>query len=303
MCSPGRTGVGGAKGGAAVVGLATWSTDTLAAQQSARSAAPNAGAQISWPRGSGDEFSAADTGLPRTRDPRTPYEQRTEFMIGNLGWDLEDGELLARGKQVLTTFAGDPSLHTELHAPWSPGSIVCGVVWASTELQFARFKVAGAKICFTSGHKVWLDAAKTREELRPSRFCERMQEWLQAADVEACGSHVWDCHKGRKRVSRDDKVVGTVVRHAWKWSAYGSELVQSEQYRAEASEYAEDTCVVKAQTYVVEASSVGKGCCEAHGVNALPCFLECVLYCHLAPVKSGLYLPCSNGVWVGGARM
>ena len=71
-------------------------------------------------------------------------------------------------------------------------------------------------------------------------MCKRMEEFLQnsEADFGVCGT--WEAHKGKKHISLNGKAVGTVVRHAWKWSAYGKDTIPN-GVREEAVDYAEDT--------------------------------------------------------------
>ena len=148
---------------------------------------------------------AASAGHPggsqTSRSESVPWELRTAAIIGSLGWDVPDLDLLAAARDVLQRAGVDGATWEAVHPgcrPGGKGSTVTLLFKDPNDLSIARAKVR-ALACRRTGARsaVWLDAQKTRAELRPSR---QMRALVEATKT------VLGTKAGEQEVTRDDRV-------------------------------------------------------------------------------------------------
>ena len=102
--------------------------------------------------------------------------------MGNLGWDTEEVELIARAKAALAQANVEATSYSALAAACRRGGSgsACTLLFKSPDdLEEARAKFRAADISVTEGKIVWLDVRKSWEELRPSR---RLRTLLELVD-------------------------------------------------------------------------------------------------------------------------
>ena len=157
-------------------------------------------------------------------DKATPYECRTFARMGNFPWNTPAKDLVRMAKEALTA-AGVPDAHwRHLHAPRNPGSSVELEFNEAAHLQSARFAIRCA--AHHVGDKVvWLDAAKTRDELRPARLTHRGAAAL--TDLESkrpdTSRGVVDKVMTGKQVKVANDVMGYSAYGNWIWTNAASE--------------------------------------------------------------------------------
>ena len=185
------------------------------------------------PQATGPSSSAAPID---NSNAATPYECRTIARMGNFPWNTPATELVRMAKDSLAK-AGVPDAHwRHLHAPRDPGSSVELEFNDACNLQSARLAIR----CSAErvGDKfVWLDAAKTRDELRPARLTHRGATAL--SDLESKRPEDARGNVEKVMTGKQVKVAGDVMGY----SAYG----QWEWTRAAHGRYDEDSLkVIKA---------------------------------------------------------
>ena len=144
--------------------------------------------------------------------PSVPYEARTSVRIGSLGWDTPKDELEARAKQLLAQL--QIVVGTDISEPVAPsrGGSHCDAVFTDArKVQVAKLACQSKAISFhKNGEKTifaWIDAKKTREELRPARLTHRALEWCVAAINGRENPPVLAKDLIGKRVTADGKVI------------------------------------------------------------------------------------------------
>ena len=104
-----------------------------------------------------------------------PYEQRRIFRMGGLGWDTDAATLVARAKDVLQRANVEARGLVALCQAGGTGSAVQGCCPDGEEVRVGRLAVAELQIKFENCRGVaWMDAQKTRKELRPARIIHRL---------------------------------------------------------------------------------------------------------------------------------
>ena len=114
-----------------------------------------------------------------------PYEARTTAILGNLGWDDKGADLLAEARRILALAGVDVATYDGLSAMANrqdEGSAAALVFRSPGELQKAKLLVRAVALNGLQGKLVWLDARKTRLELKPARIIHRAAQML--ADFE-----------------------------------------------------------------------------------------------------------------------
>jgi len=168
-----------------------------------------------------------------------PFEHRTVATIGNLGWDDNEQTILARAKEVLSKAGVAESDYTGLCATRRKGSTADLCFTSAPLLQQAKMTLRSIKLKYHGDKPVWLDAKKTREELRPARVVHRITELIQEAESgKPDPMHVEKFLNG-KYVKVGDERAGFTCRGAWMWTQWARNRYEQE-FRDMAKAYAED---------------------------------------------------------------
>ena len=151
-----------------------------------------------------------------------PHELRKHAVIGNLGWDDDEGTIEARAKELLQAAGVPDSDYTNLYAVRAKGSMV--ELWFNDPdlLQKARLTIRRLGRSFPGARKsAWLDVKKTREQLKPNRMVHRIATFLE--DVERNKDQPATITKDMKdkAVNRNNIQSGKVVFGKWRWSPEG----------------------------------------------------------------------------------
>ena len=123
-------------------------------------------------------------GLPSAPAPafqELPYESRTTAILGGLGWDNKGSELLAEANRILLLAGVEASTYEGLSAMANradEGSAAALIFRSPAELQKAKLLVRAANATGLQGKLVWLDARKTRLEMKPARVIHRAAQML-----------------------------------------------------------------------------------------------------------------------------
>ena len=113
-----------------------------------------------------------------------PYENRTLARIGNLGWDSTPELLKERFAEIMTLVNILPAEYDIPVAPHRGGSHV-DVQFASSEiLQRGKLRAMNLNKSYMGPEGirpryVWIDARKTRDEMRPARLTHRAHKFLE----------------------------------------------------------------------------------------------------------------------------
>ena len=135
------------------------------------------------PPGLGATSAAASSSQGTTPAAQeTPYEQRTHAVLGGLGWD----ETADRLMQVALSTLEKAGVKTETYNAFTAivsrnneGSTAQLVFRTPAELAAAKLLVRSAQCKGWSGKLIWLDAKKSRTEMKPARLVHRIAQVLQ----------------------------------------------------------------------------------------------------------------------------
>lgn len=152
-------------------------------------------------------------------------EARVVARIGGLGWDSTPEDLHRAATEVLTEAGILPNAHGAVAAVLNRagrGSSAETVFTNDGSLQTARIAVRALRKELVPGRYVWLDAARTRAELRPIRALHRAADILQ--DVEAARPDRLPITRdaGARAVSAGGQRVFQVARDQLIWTPAGA---------------------------------------------------------------------------------
>ena len=111
----------------------------------------------------------------------TPYELRTHAVMGGLGWDESAERLMEKAVSTLTKAGVDTATFSAVTAIVSrnnEGSTVQLVFRTSQELASAKLQVRSAACKGWNDKNIWLDAKKSRTEMKPARLVHRIAQVL-----------------------------------------------------------------------------------------------------------------------------
>ena len=152
-----------------------------------------------------------------------PYENRVVAIMGNLGFDTAVQELEARCKTVLQECGFGPEHFSGVASTRRESGSACEIVFASPQLLLqARIKITAMRKSFqtTSTRFVWLDAKKTRTELKPNRMTHKVNEILETFEGERTeGTQTVSKDLAKKCVKVGTVVMGYSSGQQWKWTA------------------------------------------------------------------------------------
>lgn len=155
--------------------------------------------------------------------PRTvadlPWEQRTEAIIMNVGWNDTRAVVEERASKALLDAGVPVDSHTKPTAQRDlENSQVLLTFRKPEELRMARLKIQALKRCAGGSAKIlWLDAQKTRSELEPGRMIGRAKNFLKR--VLDAKDGVWQITGDlrERRVFVDNVPVGAPAGTVWEW--------------------------------------------------------------------------------------
>jgi hypothetical protein len=170
-----------------------------------------------------------------------PYESRTLAIMGNLGFDTPADELEERCKTLLQELGFSQEHWSGIACTRRDGGSACEVVFASPILlQQARLKLKSKRKQFIDGRTVWLDAKKTRSELRPNRMTHRIHEMLEQFEAEQDEIKIVVKNLNTKDVKTGGALMGFCRANAWQWTKAARDRYTPEQ-REFAGSYAEQS--------------------------------------------------------------
>ena len=186
--------------------------------------------------------AASSTHGPGQAAQDTPYEQRTHAVLGGLGWD-ETAERLMQVASTTLTAAGVNSTTygaaTAIVSRNNEGSTVQLVFRTPAELSAAKFLVRAAACKGWSGKNVWLDAKKSRAEMKPARLVHRIAQVLQDFEDGRPDTQALEKNMVGKNVRIPAGQLGWSRAGVWIWTGLAKARYTTEQLDI-AKSYAED---------------------------------------------------------------
>ena len=119
-----------------------------------------------------------------------PYERRTLVRVGNLGWDCDAITLCERFTTFMAAIEILPSEYDKPVAPHRGGSHVDVLFDHPNTVAKGKLRALAKQYSFGAEDdphrkKVWIDAKKTREEMRPARIIHRSHAFLETLIKES----------------------------------------------------------------------------------------------------------------------
>ena len=174
--------------------------------------------------------------------PDTPYEQRTHVVLGGLGWDETAARLMQVANSTLTTAGVDATTYgamTAIVTRNDEGSTVQLVFRSASELSAAKLLVRAAQCKGWSGKNVWLDAKKSRAEMKPARLVHRITQVLQDFEDSKPDKQALEKNMIGKNVRIPAGQLGWSRAGAWIWTNLAKTRYTTEQLDI-AKSYAEE---------------------------------------------------------------
>ena len=131
----------------------------------------------------GASSSKRQAAPPANANPDVPYEQRTVAKIGNFVYDTPGNEMTSFAASKLAEIGFTADHYKHLHSPHEKGSWLLLTFASPKLLQDARMAFQ-ARSFTHNDRKIWLDAAKTRAELKPARIIHRAFTALSEEEKE-----------------------------------------------------------------------------------------------------------------------
>ena len=158
-----------------------------------------------------------------------PYEQRVVAKIGGFLFDSPAADMLNFAKEKLAE-AGIPSdRFRHLHCPHTTGSWVLLTFMKPEYLQDARMAFQSSSFrC--ADRKIWLDAAKTRAELKPARIIHRAYTAITEQEKDQTEPKTIEKNLRGKQIKTGNIVLAFTLNGQLKWTA------------AARARYTEETC-------------------------------------------------------------
>ena len=173
----------------------------------------------------------ASPNVPVNANADIPYEQRTVAKIGGFAFDTPAAEMCDFAKAKLEVAGVNADNYSNLHSPHAKGSWLLLTFSTAKALQDARMTFQARKF-ESNGRKIWLDAAKTRAELRPARLIHRA--FTAISDQEKDKTDTMDVEKNLKgkQVKVGQEVAAYTLNSELKWTTFARQR------------YGEETCDV-----------------------------------------------------------
>ena len=172
----------------------------------------------------------------------TPYEQRTHAVLGGLGWDETAERLMAVAQTTLTKAGVDAttfSAATAIVSRNNEGSTVQLVFRTAGELSAAKLLVRAAHCKGWSDKNIWLDAKKSRTEMKPARLVHRIAQVLTDFEEARADKQPVEKNMVGKNVRNASGQLGWSRSGVWIWTAVAKARYTVEQLDI-AKSYAEE---------------------------------------------------------------
>jgi hypothetical protein len=133
--------------------------------------------------------SSGGGGAAASGPPGVPRHERTTACLGNLGWDLAHPEVKVRALAILNEVrATNPDDYTSISVPGSLPTSRAVVEFVSNQ-KLVEFKAEVDKLKKSlrdddPTKHVYLNVAKTYEELKPSRMINKIEKMLSQFETE-----------------------------------------------------------------------------------------------------------------------
>jgi len=132
----------------------------------------------------------------------TPMDQRTAALLGNVGWDLQDLQLVLRATKALTDAQVDSQHWQGMEATCRPGGTGSAVTLHfrdNRSLLVAKAKIRSLGLTLPGAKgQLFLDIQKTWEERKPARELRALQELVvEALAPEIAADRVSIDHRTR----------------------------------------------------------------------------------------------------------
>ena len=172
----------------------------------------------------------------------TPYEQRTHAVLGGLGWDETAERLMQVANSTLTKAGVNTATYSAVTAIVSrnnEGSTAQLVFRTPGELAAAKLLVRAAQCKGWSDKNIWLDAKKSRTEMKPARLVHRIAQVLTDFEDARADKQPVEKNMIGKNVRNASGQLGWSRAGIWIWTAVAKARYTVEQLDI-AKSYAEE---------------------------------------------------------------
>ena len=156
-----------------------------------------------------------------------PYELRTVAKIGGFEYDTPSKDMVTFASEKLAEAGVSSETFRHLHCPFQKGSWLLLTFTSPSALQDARMALQ-SKAFLHNDRKIWLDAAKTRSELKPARIIHRAFTALSEQEKELTDPSVLEKNMKGKQIKMGKTVLAFTLNSELKWTTaakqrYGEE--------------------------------------------------------------------------------
>ena len=168
---------------------------------------------------SGSTSSQGAASMANANTDDVPYHLRVVAKIGGFVYDTDAEEMVSKCRTELAA-AGVEATFKHLHCPRNKGSWCLLTFDTPANLARARMAFQARKVVH-NGRSIWLDAAKTRAELLPSRLVHRAHTCVSSCEDEREGDKlVLEKDMRGKQLKAGRQVIGYSLRGEWKWTTF-----------------------------------------------------------------------------------
>ena len=190
--------------------------------------------------GTGSASSSAAGGSQPAHE--TPYELRTHAVLGGLGWDETAERLMTVAQSTLTKAGVDTATFSAITAIVSRNNEGCTVQLVfrtAGELAAAKLLVRAAQCKGWNDKNIWLDAKKSRTEMKPARLVHRIAQVLTDFEEARADKQAIEKNMIGKNVRNASGQLGWSRAGVWIWTAIAKARYTVEQLDI-AKSYAEE---------------------------------------------------------------
>ena len=162
----------------------------------------------------------------------TPYELRTHAVLGGLGWDESAERLMQVAQSTLTKAGVDTATFSAVTAIVSrnnEGSTAQLVFRTAGELAAAKLLVRAAGCRGWNDKNIWLDAKKSRTEMKPARLVHRIAQVLTDFEDARADKQPIEKNMIGKNVRNASGQLGWSRAGVWIWTAIAKARYTVEQ--------------------------------------------------------------------------
>ena len=178
--------------------------------------------------------SAASTSGSSQRPPAAnanadvPYEQRVVAKIGGFTYDSLASDMTSFAIEKLTEIGVAPDSYNHLHCPFAKGSWLLVTFEKPQILQRARMAFQSHQFTL-HGRRIWLDAAKTKAELKPARLIHRAMTALTEQEKDRQDRQDLEKVMKGKQVKMGRTVLAFTLNSELKWTTAAKERYGEDQ--------------------------------------------------------------------------